>query len=126
VPWSPTAPGAAILPGAAYDGYADRGESENRNTGTQDRLLADRLSDHRYFANLFRLYLHTAAYNLLVHMRRAVPIRRTSRPARRFLWKRSPAVNVVVGTTAAASATRWAKATLHLAHPADQGCRPRT
>jgi hypothetical protein len=35
-------------------------------------LLADRLSDHRYFANLFRLYLHTTAYNLLVRMRREV------------------------------------------------------
>jgi hypothetical protein len=64
--------GATILPGAAYDGYADRGESENRNKELKTGLLADRLSDHRYFANLFRLYLHTAAYNLLVQMRRAV------------------------------------------------------
>lgn len=64
--------GATILPGAAYDGYADRGESENRNKELKTGLLADRLSDHRYFANLFRLYLHTAAYNLLVHMRHAV------------------------------------------------------
>jgi len=64
--------GATILPGAAYDGYADRGESENRNKELKSGLLADRLSDHRYFANLFRLYLHTAAYNLLVHMRRVV------------------------------------------------------
>jgi hypothetical protein len=64
--------GATILPGAAYDGYADRGESENRNKELKTGLLADRLSDHRYFANLFRLYLHTAAYNLLVRMRHAV------------------------------------------------------
>jgi hypothetical protein len=64
--------GATVLPGAAYDGYADRGESENRNKELKTGLLADRLSDHRYFANLFRLYLHTMAYNLLVHMRRAV------------------------------------------------------
>ena len=55
-----------------YDGYADRGESENRNKELKAGLQADRLSDHRYFANLFRLYLHTAAYNLLVHMRQAV------------------------------------------------------
>ena len=61
-----------MLPGAAYDGYADRGESENRNKELKVGLQADRLSDHRYFANLFRLYLHTAAYNLLVHMRQAV------------------------------------------------------
>jgi hypothetical protein len=58
--------GATVLPGAAYDTYADRGESENRNKELRTGLLADRLSDHRYFANLFCLYLHTAAYNLLV------------------------------------------------------------
>jgi hypothetical protein len=49
-------PGAFVLPGAAYDGYADRGESENRNKELKCGLQADRLSDHRYFANLFRLY----------------------------------------------------------------------
>jgi hypothetical protein len=62
-------PGAFVLPGAAYDGYADRGESENRNKELKRGLQADRLSDHRYFANLFRLYLHAAAYNLMVRMR---------------------------------------------------------
>ena len=65
-------PGAFVLPDAAYDAYADRGESENRNKELKAGLQADRLSDHRYFANLFRLYLHTAAYNLLVHMRHVV------------------------------------------------------
>jgi len=65
-------PGAFVLPGAAYDAYADRGESENRNKELKRGLAADRLSDHRYFANLFRLYLHVAAYHLLVHMRRLV------------------------------------------------------
>jgi hypothetical protein len=65
-------PGAKVLPGAAYDAYADRGESENRNKELKVGLQADRLSDHRYFANLFRLYLHTVAYNLLVRMRQAV------------------------------------------------------
>jgi DDE family transposase len=65
-------PGAYVLPGAAYDGYADRGESENRNKELKAGLQADRLSDHRYFANLFRLHLHTAAYNLLVRMRHVV------------------------------------------------------
>jgi hypothetical protein len=63
-------PGAFILPEAAYDAYADRGESENRNKELKDGLQADRLSDHRYFANLFRLYMHAAAYNLLVRLRR--------------------------------------------------------
>ena len=65
-------PGAFVLPNAAYDAYADRGESENRNKELKCGLQADRLSDHRYFANLFRLYLHTVAYNLLVRMRRLV------------------------------------------------------
>jgi hypothetical protein len=65
-------PGAFVLPEATYDAYADRGESENRNKELKDGLTADRLSDHRYFANLFRLYLHTLAYLLLVRSRHAV------------------------------------------------------
>ena len=65
-------PGAFVLPAACYDEYANRGESENRNKELKDGLQADRLSDHRYFANLFRLYLHTAAYNLLVRTRQVV------------------------------------------------------
>jgi len=65
-------PGAFVLPGACYDDYANRGESENRNKELKDGLQADRLSDHRYFANLFRLYLHTAAYNLLVRTRQVI------------------------------------------------------
>jgi len=66
--------GAFVLPGAAYDEYADRGEAENRNKEWKRGLKADRLSDHRYFANLFRLYLHAQAYNLLVHVRQHVEI----------------------------------------------------
>jgi len=65
-------PGAFVLPEAAYDEYANRGESENRNKELKAGLQADRLSDHRYFANLFRLYMHAAAYNLLVRLRRTV------------------------------------------------------
>jgi len=65
-------PGACVLPEAAYDDYTDRGESENRNKELKCGLHADRLSDHRYMANLFRLYLHAAAYNLLVRLRRLV------------------------------------------------------
>jgi len=63
-------PGAFVLPGAAYDDYTDRGESENRNKELKCGLQADRLSDHRYMANLFRLYLHATAYNLLARLRR--------------------------------------------------------
>lgn len=65
-------PGAFVLPGAVYDAYADRGESENRNKELKCGFQADRLSDHRYMANLFRLYLHAAAHNLLVRLRRLV------------------------------------------------------
>ena len=65
-------PGAFVLPGAAYDEYTNRGEGENRNKELKGGLQADRLSDHRYLANLFRLYLHTAAYNLLARLRRVV------------------------------------------------------
>jgi hypothetical protein len=66
-------PGAMVLPQAAYDEYAQRGESENRNKELKRGLLADRLSDHRYLANCFRLFLHTLAHNLLVHTRRLLP-----------------------------------------------------
>lgn len=62
-------PGARVLPEAAYDEYSDRGESENRNKELKCDLAGDRLSDHRYMANLFRLYLHAAALNLLALLR---------------------------------------------------------
>jgi hypothetical protein len=65
-------PGAFVLPDATYDAFSDRGEGENRNKELKCGLQADRLSDHRYFANLFRLYLHAAAHNLLVRMRHQV------------------------------------------------------
>ncbi len=65
-------PGATLLPQATYDEYTERGESENRNKELKCGLQADRLSDHRYMANLFRLYLHAAAANLLVRLRGVV------------------------------------------------------
>ena len=65
-------PGAFVLPEATYDAYADRGESENRNKELKCGLQSDRLSDHRYMANLFRLYLHATAHNLLVRLRSLV------------------------------------------------------
>jgi hypothetical protein len=64
-------PGARIVPEAAYDDYAARGEAENRNKELKRGLKIDRTSDHRFLANYFRLYLHTAANNLLVRLRRA-------------------------------------------------------
>jgi len=65
-------PGARVSPQGAYDEYADRGESENRNKELKCELATDRLSDHRYMANLFRLMMHVLAYNLLVRLRRLV------------------------------------------------------
>jgi hypothetical protein len=65
-------PGCGVQPQATYDEYAMRGESENRNKELKSELAADRLSDHRFMANFFRLYLHTAALNLLVRLRHAV------------------------------------------------------
>jgi hypothetical protein len=65
-------PGASIVPGATYDEHAARGESENRNKEFKCDLAMDRLSDHRFVANYFRLYQHAAAMNLLVRLRRFV------------------------------------------------------
>jgi hypothetical protein len=65
-------PGCRVLPPAVYDEYAMRGESENRNKELKIELHAGRLSDHRFLANFFRLYLHAATLNLLVRLRHAV------------------------------------------------------
>jgi hypothetical protein len=65
-------PGASVCLAATYDDYALRGESENRNKELKCGIGMDRLSDHRFVANLFRLYLHAAALNLLVRLRREI------------------------------------------------------
>src|SRR3954452_12612224 len=57
-------------PLALYDWYLDRGESENWIKDFKNALAADRLSDHRFWANAFRLLLHAAAYLLLDTLRR--------------------------------------------------------
>ena len=67
-------PGAALYPEAAYDDYIQRGESENRNKELKRGLAGDRLSDHRFLANYFRLYLHSSALNLLVRLRQRVAL----------------------------------------------------
>ena len=67
-----TRAGAAVLPEAAYDDYAMRGESENRNKELKQGVIADRLSCHRFMANYFRLQMHAAALNLMVRLRRVV------------------------------------------------------
>jgi hypothetical protein len=57
-------------PMAVYDWYVDRGEPENWLKDLKNALEADRLSDHRFWANAFRLLLHAAAYWLLDTLRR--------------------------------------------------------
>ena len=57
-------------PLALYDWYVDRGEAENWIKDFKNALAADRLSDHRFWANAFRLLLHAAAFWLLDHLRR--------------------------------------------------------
>jgi hypothetical protein len=65
-------PGAVTLPEATYDEYTQRGESENRNKELKCGMRADRLSDHRFLANFFRLYLHAGALNLFTLLRRQI------------------------------------------------------
>lgn len=57
-------------PLAVYDFYVDRGPSENYIKDFKNALAADRLSDHRFWANQCRLLLHAAAYWLLDTLRR--------------------------------------------------------
>jgi hypothetical protein len=64
--------GARVVPQGAYEEYAERGESENRNKELKCELSADRLSDHRYMANCFRMFLHCLAHNMLVSLRQQI------------------------------------------------------
>jgi hypothetical protein len=57
-------------PLALYDFYVDRGEPELWIKDLKRACFADRLSDHRFVANQFRLVLHAAAYWLLDTLRR--------------------------------------------------------
>ena len=49
-------------PDVLYAWYVDRGDGENAIKDLKVACFADRLSDHRFWANQFRLLLHTAAY----------------------------------------------------------------
>ena len=57
-------------PEALYGWYVDRGEPEGWIKDLKNACRADRLSDHRFWANQFRLLLHAAAYWLLDTLRR--------------------------------------------------------
>lgn len=70
---------------ACYDAYIERGESEQRMDELKNGLSAGRLSCHRLLANVFRLLLHSFAYNLLAAVRdsEATPIElRRAQPAK--------------------------------------------
>ncbi|HET9006783.1 MAG TPA: IS1380 family transposase [Actinomycetes bacterium] len=56
-------------PEALYAWYVARGDSENAIKDLKNACFADRLSDHRFWANQFRLLLHAAAYWLLDTLR---------------------------------------------------------
>ncbi len=64
--------GVGRLSGPTFGEYAERGESENGNEEFMCEPAMDRLSDHRFVANYFRLYLHAAAMNLLVRRQRVI------------------------------------------------------
>ena len=53
-----------------YAWYVARGDGENAIKDLKVACFADRLSDHRFWANQFRLLLHAAAYWLLDTVRR--------------------------------------------------------
>lgn len=57
-------------PLAVYDWYVGRGEPELWIKDFKRACKGDRLSDHRFVANQFRLVLHAAAYWLLDTLRR--------------------------------------------------------
>jgi hypothetical protein len=57
-------------PTPLYDFYVDRGTPELWIKDVKRACFADRLSDHRFWANQFRLILHAAVYWLLDTLRR--------------------------------------------------------
>lgn len=57
-------------PEGAYDHYTERGQSENYIKDLKNAMFADRLSCSAFMANQFRLLLHTAAYIVMLELRR--------------------------------------------------------
>ena len=110
--WSPIGRARSVLPGAAYDDYADRGESENRNKELKTRL-------HWPTGSAIIATSPTCSASICTRRRTtcwftcgsvvADPPRRSA-TARTFPSKLSPAAAVATGTTAAVSTIRWAKA----------------
>ena len=114
-------PGGPVLPQAAYDDYAERGESENRNKEIKCGMEGDRLSDHRYMANLFRLYMHAAALNLLVRLRSCVADPPPQNALRNCRVKPRPAGATAILQPAPRARSVGRRASLHVANATDQG-----
>jgi hypothetical protein len=70
-----------------YDDYTQRGESEQRMDELKNGLKMDRLSCHRFMANLFRLLLHVAAFNLLNAVRQSGELPQVLRVAQPCTWR---------------------------------------
>jgi hypothetical protein len=66
-------------PETLYDWYVARGDGENAIKDLKVACRADRLSDHRFWANQFRLLLHAGAYWLLDTIRRWLRAMRVAR-----------------------------------------------
>ena len=66
-------------PEALYAWYTARGEGENWIKDLKVACFADRLSDHRFCANQFRLLLHAAAYWVLDTLRHWLSTQRVAR-----------------------------------------------
>ncbi|MBW3633846.1 MAG: IS1380 family transposase [Chloroflexi bacterium] len=66
-------------PEALYAWYVQRGERENGIKDLKVACFADRLSDHRFWANQFRVLLHAVAYWLLDTLRRWLRAMRVER-----------------------------------------------
>jgi Transposase DDE domain group 1 len=59
-----------FAPGLIYDrAFCPRGQSENYIKDFKNAISADRLSCHRFAANVFRLLLHAVAYRLMHALR---------------------------------------------------------
>jgi hypothetical protein len=70
-----------------YDGYVQRGTSEQRMDELKNGLAAGRLSCHRFLANFLRLLLHTLAFNLLNALRDHGDVPQELRGARPDTWR---------------------------------------
>jgi hypothetical protein len=73
--WSWMGPCSTAAGASWSDDYAPPADNEHSNTEFKCDLAVDRLSDHRFIANQFRLCLHAAAVNLRVRLPRFIAVR---------------------------------------------------